>query len=57
VEDVIEGDPRRKACFKHALAGGQRLERYAHIVVSGGLVAGERAGVATHIGEMRRQSG
>jgi hypothetical protein len=57
VEDVIEGHPRRKIGFKHALAGGQRLERYAHIVVSGGLVAGERAGVATHIREMRRQSG
>ena len=46
-----------RSASSDALAGGQRLQRDADIVVAGGLVAGEGAGVAAHIGQMRRKPG
>jgi hypothetical protein len=57
VEHLIKGDPRGHLGGQLALAGGQGLQGDADIVVAGRLIAGEGAGVATDVGQVRRKSG
>jgi len=42
--------------FQGPFAGGQRFQRHADVVIARRLVTGEGAGVATHIGQMRRET-
>jgi len=57
VEDMIEGHAGRHFRGQLALAGGEGFQRDADIVVAGGLIAGQRAGVTADVGQMRRKAG
>ncbi|MNE53033.1 hypothetical protein D3C80_1477330 [compost metagenome] len=57
VEDVIESDPRRHVRRQLALAGRQRLQGHAHIVVASDLIARQGPRIAADIGQMRRKPG
>jgi hypothetical protein len=57
VEHVIERDARRQRLAPATARRRPAPRARPHIVVAGGLVAGQGAGVAANIGQMRRQPG
>ena len=57
MEHVIEGHARGHVGVERLVAARQRLKRDPHVLVAGGLVAGEGPRIAPDVGKVRRELG
>ena len=57
VKDMVESHARRHLGRKLELTGREGFESDTDIVVTGGLIAGQGAGIATDVRKMRRKAG